>query len=266
MKLPLLDGTDDPAKYTVLNDDGKPFNPIEAVVPIFFIEKVGPQHLQFIGTGFFIAQDLIVTAKHVLEGIYSNEETGTRQQLRDPYIVHSDGNSRFTYRPLISQSISTVADICIAQVRPMHGRRNMCLPLKRDMPRDGDIAFTFAFPNTTVELGENGRQEIRTNPAYYRGQVVEVFPKGRDTTLLTWPCIHVNFHMHPGSSGGPVFDTEGRVFGINCMSWEPDRNFAYATAIKTIREAAVRNAIFESRFYEVLRLKKLISAGVIRFA
>jgi hypothetical protein len=39
----------------------------------------------------------------------------------------------------------------------------------------------------------------------------------RDSNLVSWPHFVTSVNLKGGSSGGPVFDEYGRVFGINCV-------------------------------------------------
>lgn len=258
MRLPSFLGTDDPSKYSITDDYGNAVEIPECVVPIIYVDKAEPRTWRFVGTAFFIAQDLIVTARHVLDDIFEND-----RQLHDPYILHYTGNDKFTFRPLISCSPSLDADIAIGQVLPIPGRTNSRLPLRHEDPVTGDTAFTYAFPNSSVIQRVDSGHDIVMEPAFYRGVVVAMLPNGRDRVMLPWPCVHVNFFMHPGSSGGPVFDKDGRVFGVNCMSGEPDRNVAYATAIGMLRGTALRNVIVEGEFYELCPFDRLLETGVV---
>lgn len=265
MRLPPLEGTDDDRNYIVTDSEGNRAKPIAAIVPIFAVEKNPPRHFRLLGTGFFIAQNLVVTARHVFEGIYEKaNEHIFENQIYDPYIIHSVGEMKAVLRPILSTSISTKSDIIVAKVRPSENIKNKCLPLKRDKPRVDDLVFTFAYPNSKI-VENAGKQNVYLEPSYYRGSVVEYFPKYRDKSYLKWPCFQVNFHLHPGASGGPVFDRDGRVFGVNCASMEPYRDTAFVTSIDSIKDATIHEASFEDEFYPELPLRKLIRSGVIRF-
>ncbi|WP_276118880.1 S1 family peptidase [Pararhizobium qamdonense] len=257
--LPPLLGTDEPDKYLVFDNDGGRPDLKECVVPIFYVSKAEPREWRFVGTAFFIAQNLVATARHVVEDIFVDNH-----QAHDPYIFQRSGESEFRARPLISICRSASADIAIAQLSPIAGHKHKVLPLRETEPSIGEITFTYAFPNSAVVRRDDGQFDIVMNPAFYRGTVVEIFPEGRDSVMLPWPCSRVNFFMHPGSSGGPVFDEEGRVFGVNCMSGEPERNVAYVTAIKTLINTALNEVIFEGEFHRELPFERLLEAGVIQ--
>ncbi|MDH0123313.1 serine protease [Brucella intermedia] len=265
IKLFPLEGTDNESNYKVIGDRSEWSSPKQAIAPIFAVSKDSNREWQFLGTGFFIAQGLLVTARHVFEGIYEEwGEDGFRNQINDPYIIHNVSGNNAIIRPIISTSTSVHTDTIVAQVGTIPNQINACLPLKRDKPKPGDLAFTYAYPNTKVFDGPDGR-DVVMEPSFYRGNVIEYFPKKRDSTFIKWPSFQVDFYMHPGASGGPVFDKDGKVFGINCASMEPDRNIAYVTSIDSVKDASVHHAKFEGKFYENLPLRTLIKAGVIKF-
>jgi Trypsin-like peptidase domain len=94
------------------------------------------------------------------------------------------------------------------------------LTLTAERPRQGEKIFTFAYAKTTVQ--NSPTPSIFLNPRYYSGRVEEYYADGRDKILLPYPCYRTSFSMHGGASGGPVFDSSGRVFGINSKSYETE--------------------------------------------
>jgi trypsin-like peptidase len=52
------------------------------------------------------------------------------------------------------------------------------------------------------------------------GVVTQVFPRGRDRLLVSWPALEVDAPLFGGMSGGPVFDSRGGLIGLGSRSME----------------------------------------------
>jgi hypothetical protein len=58
--------------------------------------------------------------------------------------------------------------------------------------------------------------EYLIEPKYMSGEFEKVHPERRDAVMLSLRCYRTSISVPGGASGGPVFDSLGRVFGINC--------------------------------------------------
>ena len=52
------------------------------------------------------------------------------------------------------------------------------------------------------------------------GKLTNYFARGRDSVMLPFPVFETNMPIYGGSSGGPVFNSEGHVIAINCTRFE----------------------------------------------
>ncbi len=262
--LPPLEGTDLPDFYQITDDNGNILDdPTRMIVPLFSFPTKPDDKTRMLGTGFFIAPRLIVTAKHVVDEVLDRDAPDriVRQKSALVTMVRNAGDSGFELRRIHTVSTVDGCDVAIGQV-DAGSKSEKCAPLRISKAEAGEMVFTYAYPNTEI-VERHGKQELVTNPAFYRGEVVEYYPEGRDKRMLSWPSYQVDFHMHPGASGGPVFDRSGFVIGINCSSFDPDRNIAFVTDIENIKHAVVSKVIIEDQPPMNMTIGEMISKGYI---
>src|SRR5262249_27420203 len=48
------------------------------------------------------------------------------------------------------------------------------------------------------------------------GEVGQIFPERRDSSMLSFPCFEVFARFAPGMSGGLIIDEEGLMCGLVC--------------------------------------------------
>ncbi|WP_043946280.1 S1 family peptidase [Ralstonia solanacearum] len=189
--------------------------------------------LELVGTGFFVAKSgIFVTARHVLN-------TAREEDPRGPFglgIVQFIPEMGFVERPILRAIISDHSDIGIGvsaeMTSPTRGKLdNPILRLSTRDPELGESIFTYAYPDT-VAVHRERLTELHINPHFYEGKIEAHYPERRDSSVLTWPCFQTSMHLHGGSSGGPVFDSTGAVFGINTMSMEPYTDVSYITKVR----------------------------------
>ncbi len=252
-----LRGADDPAHYSGHDQQGNKLDPRACVVPIFSYDESALADHRFLGTGFFIASGIVATARHVVEAF-----------SRDRFhaVLQMDGPTQVSPRRIHSASLSRNSDVAIVRVvqeRP--GQTNPSVILNGRKPAPGSAAYTLACANSRVHDEPSGKQSVAINYEYFRGNVVEQFPLGRDRVMLPWPCYQVDYHLHAGASGGPTFDASGAVFAINCSSHEPQTNVAYVTSIDMILGCEIPNISIDGKHYPVGTIMDLVNAGIVRY-
>ena len=182
-----------PQDIRVYDDDPALADARRAVVPLVAESRRHGSsrgtNLRRIGSGFFIAEDALVTAYHVVLG-------ADRVRLQLP-----DGRRVTTGRVW---AIDPVRDVAVLHVDPEPVRRAGILPLTlaerfdADLLRDdeGDrVTFTAGWPGG-VQQHTMGWQHpsLRFGPA--------------DVLRVTANAVR------PGDSGGPLLDAEGHVLGV----------------------------------------------------
>ena len=63
--------------------------------------------------------------------------------------------------------------------------------------------------------------------------------------MLPFPAFESNMPIYAGASGGPVFNTQGKVIAINCTRFE-GTDVAYHTDITCLLDLPVDNTVTES--------------------
>lgn len=207
-------GSSDSSKFAVSDDLGRLANPMEAIVPIC---KQSEQGWRLIGTGFYISTNgILASAKHVLTSVFSQGK-----QTGNIVCFHFEAEGRYLIRPLTWGYTHNSADVGLALgADATHNKsgsllQNKILRLSKKPLNVGDSIFTYAYPATLVEPGPP--QKITFSPRFYEGTVEEVLSNGRDK-MMPGPCYRSSLVVHGGASGGPVFNDEGLVVGINCTA------------------------------------------------
>jgi S1-C subfamily serine protease len=54
---------------------------------------------------------------------------------------------------------------------------------------------------------------------YYEGQFLR-FVADSQNPFIPYPHYETSIELKSGASGGPVFDSRGRVIGVNCRGWD----------------------------------------------
>ncbi|WP_186151551.1 S1 family peptidase [Burkholderia gladioli] len=226
-------------KYSSVSGDGNPQDLSHAVCAVVR-QHADKRTIDFVGTGFFVAKSgLFVTARHVLDTVREDDPRG-------PFglgIIQFIPGSGFVERPVRSCIVNNHSDIGIGvsaeMTSPTGGRLdNPVLHLSTRDPAIGEPVFTYAYPDT-VTVPCDDITELHINPHFYEGKIEEHFPVRRDASRLTWPCFQTSIHLHGGSSGGPVFDSTGAVFGVNTASMAPYTDVSYVTKVRDALELVI---------------------------
>ena len=201
-------------------------NPLVVVFPLAKSVNNCPE---IIGTGFFVTKfGVFITAKHVLEEVLDSDMQPTAQLFALQCV--QDGIIR---RRVIGGSINNESDIGIGICQNLDNSdgeplTSPILPMTTRIPQLGESVVTYACPDVTVrKCGK--RTDIRAN--YYSGEIEEYYPDGRDIINLPFPCYRTSIAIHGGASGGPVFDQNGNVFGVNCCSFDGMPDVSFVTRI-----------------------------------
>ena len=197
------------------------------------VEFPGWQFYQ-LGTAVLIGSHLAITAKHVLDDPirrFGSTQTAQGREISGYSIRLLQVLSGPTYRMWnVSRAWITSTDIAILHIdldstsedEPDVAWRN---PLLRLMPPPtGEKVLAFGYRESKVEVSErrDGGPHIEFNdkPTTSIGEVGQIFPERRDSSMLTFPCFEVVARFAPGMSGGMVIDENGALCGLVCAGYD----------------------------------------------
>lgn len=212
--------------------------PLESVVTGFAvaIAAYDGDEIHVSGSGVFVARGLVMTARHVVEHFW--KELAGRPRPRPgvpvpgPFDIHLLQFPGAAAVPAlwICERVWTCAatDAAFLQVVPNGGSGHVPwrgTPLLNPRPPEsGERIVAFGYPSSsgrvvsrepfTIQWGLSGHTSI--------GEVTTVYDERRDFGFLNFPCFETNARFDGGMSGGPVFDSSGRICGLVCAALNTD--------------------------------------------
>jgi hypothetical protein len=187
--------------------------------------------LHVIGTATLIGTYLAVTAKHVLDEI--NRRFGGMKRVSAG--IEVSGYSIRLYQVLpgsvyrswnVSKAWICASDIAIlhlgldrtSETEPKLEWRS---PLIRVLPPpSGQKVLAFGYRESQIEVTKDAKGthhiELKDVGTTSIGEVGQIFPERRDSSMLTFPCFEVIARFAPGMSGGLVIDENGALCGLVC--------------------------------------------------
>jgi hypothetical protein len=227
----------DPVDFTNVDEQFRirnvePQHPAMQVAMALIAENDGESRC--VGTGFAVAPGLAVTAQHVIDGCATYQEK--RDGYRRPGAQFSLHAIQLHEGKICQWSVeaiygSTAADIAFlqlsrpawwgdgpGQVKPRIARLNL------NPPNIGDELRIFGFPNSKFE-----GVSLVVSPSECACRVRRV---DRELSVLSphWR-IEVEGEIEPGMSGGPCFDANWDVVGVNSSEWRGDDILAYVAPL-----------------------------------
>ena len=201
----------------------------------------GRGHSYVGGTAVIVGPGIAITAKHVLEEIFSQFQVGptTGNISLDVCVTQVDGTTWFVYH----SSVHPQNDLAVLSLRPGRNRRAAqhlpALPLTLNIPAPGIRTTALGFPQSQLSVippSTPGVDPLVVTasliPTASEGLVLEPFEQRRDPYLVNYPSISIEAEYTPGMSGGPVFDEHRRVCGIVCRGGEGElQNYSIASAL-----------------------------------
>lgn len=221
-----------------------------------------------LGTGFYLQpKGGFATAAHVA----SEAQELLSKQPGSIGISHTLPDGRTLFRPIWKFFIHPTADVAfgIPGAEFINDRtgeiyRTKVLCLKRTPPDIGSAISTWAYPLHRLVGDKTMGQVLQLQPTFYNGTLQELFLKKGPSARLTPPYYLTNIHLHGGSSGGPVFNLNGEVFGIASCSYDGAEDIAFITPAAALLDVCVPERIGDGEADAPrIRLQDIASRGLI---
>ena len=208
--------------------------------PKFTLGGRGPEiRLDFFGTGFLAASDgRIITNHHVAEPWWENEElSSTEKENLQPLAIEMSAyfpNDPKTYR-VKTVKISTQVDLALLKVDSLVGEPDLSSLKKRPIPKldgsataaeGGEAVVLMGYPtgldailartsgsNAEAIMGKNSSDDVMTELAKRR-LIRPLVTQGHIGDVLKDKIVY-DAQTTSGGSGGPLFNSQGKVIGVN---------------------------------------------------
>jgi len=202
-----------------------------AIFPIF--QRFSNGTSQLAGTGFFIAPaGIFLSAAHVFE-IDVNEE----DSFWIIYIDSEDQIHELEFREVRVRPENR--DIALGEVA-IGDIEHPVVSIMELLPEINEVMASFVFSHTLVhepeEIGKDKTQLVQYRSIWELGKVEDISYEGFWQT--PGPSFRSSILVEGRASGGPVFNSNGFVVGVNCRGMAPDGEIPYsiASSLKGVRE------------------------------
>ena len=160
------------------------------------------------------------------------------------YVVQTLPDGKYAIRHVQRFDINPNSDAVVCMLTEFRNEKgehhqNAFLMMKNEELKIGDEIKTIAYPKSKM-FTENEKTQIGEFVAdWYRGNVTEHFPTGRDKSFLPGACFQTSVQILGGASGGPILNSEGLVVGINSTGYDfqdgkDDEHVSFITPISEV--------------------------------
>ena len=190
-------------------------------VAIGFIDD---EKQQVIGSGVMVAPGLCLTATHVLEGLNNQPflySFATKTAMRI-WIVEDFHAQEFKVELVPFQaSKRKFSDVCVLSCSPFSALSDdepfYFAPIEASIPKIGERLWTVGYR----EKANDGVPMIGCFTS--SGLVTEIYLDGRGS-FMKGPCVEVAMNVVGGMSGGPVFNSAGKIVGVISSGFDGGEN------------------------------------------
>jgi hypothetical protein len=222
---------------------------------------------RLLGTGFYLLTNGgFATARHVaeeaLEAMAQSEHTVG--------LIYALPGGLLVYRPIWKFFLHPTADLAFGIPHEIIDNstgmafRAKVLSLEREPPPLGAPISTWAYPLHTTVQDSEGHERLYLQPAFYDGFLQEVFEQRGPSGKLNPPYYLTTIHLYGGSSGGPVFNTDGHVFGVASSSYDGMEDVAFVTPIRPIFDLELHDIdMKDGRGRRIVTVREIANIGRI---
>jgi S1-C subfamily serine protease len=217
----------------IYNWDGLPLD-LEAISAI---GRQNKKNFTIIGTAFFISSEFVfVTARHNFK---NDDETVFGKKSHEKTFLYCPllSSKQIVQRPVKFIHTHEEHDVAVGFAGSASGTRCSFIRPSPVWPQKGDTVLTMAFPES--EVSEDKRTIF---PNIEIGSVTEILSDGVrgewTNNLRMGPGFRTTLHLRSGSSGGPVFNRNGQIIGLNTSGFEGE-NESFVSWIGSIKDLTV---------------------------
>lgn len=215
-----------------------------------------------------------MTARHVIE-----EVCVAGKQAAPLLIVHPRSNTglfgptEWLLRPIMQCWMAEQADIVLGAAATATNTEtgkeltHWTWGLSWAVPSIKASVATYAYPGEGRGSSDGRNFIFRADS--YAGQIQDL-GEHRDSVVMPFPYLQVDFRMHGATSGGPMI-SDGKVIGVNCTEYEPfeaqDQPLAFGAQIRCLRDAYLEDVIpLNEETPRRMSFDELVRAGAISVA
>ena len=213
---------------------------VSVTTDVFQLDPTGnPTEGQGVGTGFVVAEGIVVTNCHVIEGASRITVSSSADQpdRYDARVIGGDCENDLAILEVDAPDLPTVALARSTDVRL--GQRVVAL---------GYALGLEGGPTVTTGIVSSLERTIQAEDP---GCPQSACPQG----VRTYPSvIQTDAAINPGNSGGPLVDMQGRVLGINTAGNDGAENIGFAIPIdraKPVIEEAISEPLAAAAYLGV---------------
>ena len=213
---------------------------VSVTTDVFQLDPIGnPTQGQGVGTGFVVAEGIVVTNCHVIEGaskitVSSSDDPPDRFDAR---VIGGDCENDLAILEVDAPDLPTIA-----------------------LARSDDVRLGQRVVALGYALGLEGGPSVTTGIVSSLERTIQAEDPGCAQTacpggVRTYPSvIQTDAAINPGNSGGPLVDMQGRVVGINTAGNDGAENIGFAIPIdraKPVIEEAIREPLAPAAYLGV---------------
>jgi hypothetical protein len=208
------------------------------------------QELLPLGSGFFIAPYIALSARHVIDEITRTFHGCTLPEVKDKLAFGIDFAVLHPRYGLMKWAVmgygyTPTIDVIALLVEP---RDPIQLPagFQWELPTlsfaqavVGEEISALGYPLSDHRFDREVGSRIRIQPHNSYGFITQIHELRRDSTMLPYPCYETDARIEGGMSGGPVSNSADQVCGVINSSFElgpgDGESVSYAAAIWPLR-------------------------------
>jgi hypothetical protein len=187
--------------------------------------RIGASH-SIHGSGVLIGPGIALCAEHVIrphmEGILKGE-IGTLVTGLTTHGVQIWNLCKVTSVP--STDFCILGLSAASQLPPSNEFRQAFITTR--LPKLGEKLMLIGFRagEQNFEITDNSRVTLSGSVLVCSGPITDRYPQGRDRCMLPWPSLQIACPSWGGMSGGPVFDSAGKLVALLTSSLDSGPSF-----------------------------------------